>query len=156
MLSPLGTLIIKFNQNPTSSAENKNSLEFEDEDNVRDAMLHPSSLSTGEDGEEIDLEDQINAPDTNSSEPPTPSSMYLTIEAQDGTEKRVHKAHALKVLFQEIVNEKGSTDQQKHIQGLTHYSIKPTNTLDSPGSDDSIFGESICVGDPAITLVVVE
>src|SRR5260370_5038959 len=111
----------------------------------------------GEDGEEIDLDDQINAPDTNSSEPPTPSSStYLTIKAQDGTEKRVHKARALKVLFQEIVNEKGSTDRQKRIQGLTRYSIKPTNTLDSPGSNDSIFSKSICVGDPAITLVVVE
>ena len=62
----------------------------------------------------------------------------------------------LKVLFQEIVNKKGSTDQQKGIQGLAHYSVKPASALDSLTSNNSIFGESICVGNPAVTLVVID
>ncbi len=56
-------------------------------------------------------------------------SAYLTIEAKDGTEKKVHKACALMVLFQGINNEKGSTDWQKHIQGLAHYSVKPSQLV---------------------------
>src|SRR5258708_27035028 len=157
MLSPLGSLVIKFdNQNVISGAES--SLEFEDEDDIRDATLHAPSPSICENEEELDLEDLISTPDTEGLEEPTPSdlSAYLTIEVKDGTKKRVHKARALKVLFQEIIHEKGSTDWQKCIQGLARYSDKPACTLDSPEISDSIFGESICVGDPAVTLVVIE
>lgn len=156
MLSPLGTSTIKFdNLNSISSTEN--SLEFEDEDDVWDATHHPSSQPIGKSRDEMNLEDLISTPNANNLEAPTPSSsVYLTIEAQDGTKKKVHKACVLKVLFQEIVNKKGSTDQQKCIQGLTHYSVKPNGTLDSPANNKSIFGESICVGNPAVTLVIVD
>ncbi len=157
MLSPLGSLVIKFdNQNVISGAES--SLEFEDEDDIQDATLHAPSPSICENEEELDLEDLIGTPDTEGLEEPTPSdlSAYLTIEVKDGTKKRVHKARALKVLFQEIIHEKGSTDWQKCIQGLARYSDKPACTSDSPEISDSIFGESICVGDPAVTLVVIE
>ena len=156
ILSPLGNSIIKFNdQNPISNAES--SLEFEDKDDVQDATLHPPSSSICEKGEELDLEDLIGKPDANGIEETLSSfSSYLTIEAQDGTEKTVHKAHTLKVLFEEIIHEKGSTDHQKHIQGLTHYSVKTTSTLDSTENSNSIFGENICVGDPAVTPVVIE
>ena len=104
MLSPLGSLVIKFdNHNIISGAES--SLEFEDEDNVWDATLHAPSPSICKNEEELDLEDLISTPDTEGLEEPTPSdlSVYLIIEVKDGTKKRVHKAHALKVLFQEIV-----------------------------------------------------
>ena len=89
MLLPLGSLAI--NQNSESSAEN--SLEFKDEDDIWDATHHPSSqsISIGESGAEMDLEDLISTPNANGLEAPIPSpSMYLTIEAQDGTEKKVH------------------------------------------------------------------
>ena len=156
ILSPLGNSIIKFDdQNPISNAES--SLEFEDKDDVQDATSHPPSSSMCEKGEELDLEDLISEPDANGIEETLLSfSSYLTIEAQDGTEKTVHKARALKVLFEEIIHEKGSTDHQKRIQGLTHYSVKTTGTLDSTENSDSIFGENICVSNPAVTLVVVE
>ena len=157
MLSPLGSLVIKFdNQNVISGAES--SLKFEDEDDIWDATLHAPSPSICKNEEELDLEDLISTPDTKGLEELTPSdlSVYLTIEVKDGTKKRVHKACALKVLFQEIIHEKGSTDQQKRIQGLAHYSDKPACTSDSPEISNSIFGESICVGDPAVTLIVIE
>ena len=111
MLSPLGSLVIKFdNQNIISGAES--SLEFEDEDDIWDATLHTPSPSICKNEEELDLEDLISTPDTKGLEELTPSdlSAYLTIEVKDGTKKRVHKACALKVLFQEIIHEKGSTD----------------------------------------------
>src|SRR5258708_8813461 len=155
MLSPLGSLVIKFDdQNPISIT--KNSLEVEDEDDVWDATLHVPSSSICED-EELDLEDLISTPNAKGLDELASSSLsaYLTIEAKDGAEKKVHKACTLKVLFQEIINEKGSTDWQKHIQGLAHYSVKPTGTSDGAGND-SIFGESICIGNPAVTLVVVK
>ena len=94
MLSPLGSLVIKFdNQNVISGA--KSSLEFEDEDDIWDATLHAPSPSVCENEEELDLEDLIGTPDTKGLEELTPSdlSAYLTIEVKDGTKKRVHKAH---------------------------------------------------------------
>src|SRR5260221_5951571 len=51
---------------------------------------------------------------------------------------------------------KGSMDCQKCIQGLTRYSVKTFATMDGVNANDSIFGESICVGDPAVTIVAVE
>src|SRR5258708_27075851 len=157
MLSPLGSLVIKFdNQNFISGTES--SLECEDEDDIQDATLHAPSPSVCENEEELDLEDLIGKTDTEGLEEATTSdlSAYLTIEVKDGTKKRVHKARALKVLFQEIIHEKGSTDWQKCIQGLARYSDKPACTSDSPEISDSIFGESICVGDTAVTLLVIE
>src|SRR5260370_20011986 len=116
------------------------------------------SPSIRENVDEFDLEDLNSTPDTISLEELSPSnfSAYLTIEAKDGTEKRVHKAHALKALFQDIIHEKGSTDRQKRIQGLAHYSDKPASTMDGAEINDSIFGECICVSDLAVTLVVIE
>ena len=119
--------------------------------------MHPPSSSICEKGEELNIKDLISEPDANGIEETLSSfSSYLTIKAQDGTEKTVHKAHALKVLFEEIIHKKGSTDWQKCIQGLACYSDKPACTLDSPEISNSIFGESICVGDPAVTLVVIK
>src|SRR5260370_18769730 len=105
MLSPLGNLIININnQNPISTAEN---LEFKEEDNIWDATLPTPSPVISKNAEELDLEDLISTPNTNGLEELSPSnfSTYLTIEAKDGTEKRVHKACALKALFQDIVHE---------------------------------------------------
>ncbi len=124
---------------------------------MQDATLHPPSSSICEKGEELNLKDLISEPDANGvEETPSSFSSYLTIEAQDGTEKTVHKVHALKVLFEEIIHEKGSTDHQKCIQGLAYYSVKTTGTSDSTENSNSIFGENICISDPAVTLVVIE
>ena len=162
MLSPLGALIIKLDAQLPSTAVD-DTLELEDEDDVQDATL-PTVIHTGEtinssSGTEVelDLEDMITS-ETNAEqqEPSHSISHYLTIQARDGTEKKVHKSRALKVLFNEIVNTKGSMDHQKHIQGLTRYSVKMFTTMDGVNADDSIFGESICVGDPAVTIVAVE
>ena len=81
MLSPLGSLIIKFDgQNPISTGA-ENNLKSKDEDDVCDATLHPPSLPTHENGEELDLEELISIPDTEESTS-APFSTYLTFEVK--------------------------------------------------------------------------
>ncbi|KAF8340756.1 uncharacterized protein EI90DRAFT_3117309 [Cantharellus anzutake] len=101
----------------------------------------------------LDLEDILGAI-TNDYRVPLP---YLSIhDEKTGEEKTIHKAQALKALFQSIVHQKGSLDQQKQIAGLTQFSVTPTGTISDIDANDTIFGDSICIGDPAVTLINVE
>src|SRR5260370_20060399 len=98
MLSPLGTLIIKLDaQLPTTLVDD--SLEFEDEDDVRDVTL-PTAIHTGETLDsssgieaELDLEDIITSEtDAEQHKASCTISHYLMIQARDGAKKKVHKS----------------------------------------------------------------
>ena len=180
ILLPLGELVIKMNSAADDS--HMDELEMEDGDDVRDAtaICQPSVNTAGTDAGGpitseattpegldtngpvtnidpdygLDLEDVINS--VEDSDAPLKVSPYLMIATKSGEIKKVHKAQALKVLFEDIVGGKGSLDQQKRIQGLTRFSVpNPKASMDA-NTNESIFGNSICIGDPAVTLLSVD
>src|SRR5260370_6596045 len=164
ILSPLGELVIKMNSMLGDSHMDK--LEAEDGDNVGDATAtcQPSVNTAGADTGGpvtneadldlscgLDLEDIINSVEEDGA--PLKVSPYLMIAMKSGEIKKVHKAQALKVLFEDIISGKGSLDCQKCIQGLTRFSVPNPKVLTYGDNNESIFGDSICVSDPAVTLL---
>ena len=65
-------------------------------------MIHTGETVDSSPGTEVelDLEDMITSEtDAEQQESSSISHYYLTIQARDGTDKKVHKSQALKVLF---------------------------------------------------------
>src|SRR5258708_24111408 len=131
MLSPLGALIIKLDAQLPSTAVD-DTLELENKDDVQDATL-PTAIHTGEtinssSGTEVelDLEDMITSEtDAEQQEPSHSISHYLTIQAQDGTEKKVHKSRALKVLSNQIPNTKPPIPSPNSLHASPTSPLKP-------------------------------